>query len=443
MYSSIYRTARLFRRGGWETRQHLNELRRSQWLSKSELKRTQLAKIQHLTKYAYENIPYYRNLYKKINFHPQDLKTIEDFQSLPILTKQDVVNHLDEFVNPNFWNQVKKVETGASTGEPMKFYVEDSFWWWNVAYEQRGREWHGVHEGDKIAWVWGSQTDMYDWNWQARLKARFMRHQYLNAFNMTERNMKTFADKLIKWKPAMVRAYASMIYLFAQFLKKNNITNIRPKLIETTAEKLKTHQRQLIEETFQCVVADCYTAREFATIAYACEFGNLHVGESRYLELLDKGRVIEDDRAGEVVITSLHQFGMPFIRYKLDDEAYLNLEDCPCGRSLPVLKEILGRKNDYILTIDDQYVHDGFFAFFFWSKPEVVRYQIYQPDKKSLEVRLICDREINHTWLKTVEHELKEQLGKMMDIDIQVVRKIDLTKAGKHRFIISDVIKNQ
>lgn len=441
MYSRLYRTLRLFYPGGWETRKHLNSLRKTQWLSRSELDQYQFSKIKHLVTSAYENIPYYHHLYQDHDIHPLEVKTWDDFHSLPIVTKEDVKKHLEEFINPRKQTYAQDVFTGASTGEPMKFYIEDSFWWWNAAYEQRGREWHGVQEGDKVAWIWGAEDDIPDWTWYAQIKSRLMRHRYLNAFNMTEKNMKQFADMLQTWQPALIRAYSSMLYLFARFLKENHIDDLRPTFVETTAEKLKPHQKKLVSDVFHCPVVDVYTAREFGTIGYTCEAGNLHIGETRYLELISNDHLPSGEQAGTVVITSLHQNLMPFIRYQLDDEACFSTEKCPCGRELPILKEIFGRTNDYILTPDDRFVHDGFFNFYFWTKPGVVQYQIYQPRVDHLQVRLVVGEEIDQGSLDTMRDELREELGKSMSIDIQVLDELELTPAGKNRYLISDVVE--
>lgn len=141
----------------------------------------------------------------------------------------------------------------------------------------------------------------------------------MNAFGMTEAKMQAFAEMLVRWQPAMFRAYASATSLFAEFIRQRGITGIHPRLIETTAEKVTEPQRQLLEEVFHCPVADCYTCRELATIAYQCEMGGLHVCETRYLEIVANGKVVPAGRLGEVVVTSLHQLAMTFIRYKNGD----------------------------------------------------------------------------------------------------------------------------
>jgi phenylacetate-CoA ligase len=439
MYASLYRTMRLFWPGGLETRRYLRELEHTQWLSRSELEAWQLAKIQQLVRYAYEHVPYYRELYQRHDIHPEDIKSLKDFQALPFLAKEDVNNHLDALVSPEFRGWLQPESTGGSTGQPMRFFVEDSFWWWNAALEFRGRRWHGVREGDKMAWVWGAQRDMPGWSWQSRLKARIMQQRYLNAFGLTEAKMQAFAEMLVRWQPTMFRAYPSALSLFAQFIKERGITGIRPRLIETTAEKVTGPQRELLEGVFHCPVADCYSARELATVAYQCEMGGLHVCETRYLEIVANGQVVPPGQLGEVIVTSLHQFAMPFIRYKNGDMAIYEVGDCPCGRGLPALREIVGRTHDFLVTADGQFVHGEFFAYIFRVKSEVAGYQVYQPDRKHLEVRLMCKQDVDPTWLDNVRAEIQARFGEAVQISLQVVDQIELTPAGKHRYVISEV----
>jgi phenylacetate-CoA ligase len=438
VYSTVYRLLRALRTNEAQTRHHLRQLEHLQWLSHAELEEWQLGKLQSLIAYAYEHVPFYRERFKQHGINPQDIQSLKDFSAIPYLTKEDINANIEDLISPEikqvYWN-----ETGGSTGQPMRFLVEDSFWRWNVAHEFRGRHWFGVHEGDKVAWVWGALRDMPDWHWRSRLKAKVMRHRYLNAFGMTEGNMHSFAQMLVKWKPKMIRAYSSALELFARFIKDEAITGIQPKLIETTAETVTRPQRQLFEEVFQCPVVDCYSAREFATIAYQCPMGGRHVCETRHLELVADGEAVSPGELGEVVITSMHQFAMPFIRYKIGDMGIYEDGHCLCGRGLPVLREIVGRLHDYLVTSDGQFVHGEFFAYIFRPKPQVVRYQVYQPDRHHLDVRLLCRQHMSDTWLEEVREQIQDRFGPSTQINVRIVDNLELTPAGKHRFIISKV----
>ena len=439
MYAEFYRKMRLLKPGGRATRNYLQELTRLQWLSQEELAAWQLARLQSLVRHAYTHVPFYRARYQQADIHPDDIKSLSDFEALPFLTRQDVNENYDQLITPNVQGKLYPNETGGSTGQPMHFIVEDSFWHWNIALRTRGRNWYGVDQGDKMAWVWGAPRDMPNWSWKRRTRAWIMRARYLNAFSLTEEKMLAFAQMLQQWQPTMFKAYASALYIFARFLKSHGIMDIRPKLVETTAEKVTQPQRELFEEVFQSPVADCYSSRELATIAYQCPHGGLHVGENRYLEVIQNDKVAPPGQLGEVTITSLHQYVMPLIRYKIGDLAIASADPCACGRSLPVLREVVGRTHDYLVTAEGQFVHGEFFAYTFRVKPEVAQYQIYQPDKQHLEVRVICNQAVGDAWLDNARAEIQARFGPQMHIELTLVDEIPLTAAGKHRYIISEV----
>jgi phenylacetate-CoA ligase len=439
MYPSFYQALRLLLPGGIRTRKRLRELERMQWWSRSDLELWQLMRIQQLVEYAYAHVPFYRHRYQTEDIHPADIKSLDDFENLPFLTREDVKNNLDALISPDWRGKLYLSETGGSTGTPIHFFVEDSFWRWNIALEARGRRWYNVQVGDKMAWVWGAPRDMPEWSWRKRLIAGIRRQRYLNAFMMSDSRMQAFAEMLVDWQPAIIRAYPSALSLFAKFIKERGITGIRPKAIETSAEKVTEVQRQLLEDVFQCPVVDCYGSRELGAIAWECKEGNRHLSETHYIEIDAGGKKAQPGQMGEVVVTSLIQYAMPFIRYKNDDIAVLGGDNCTCGRGLHILQEVVGRTHDYLITDDGQFVHGLFFAYIFRVKPEVVRYQIYQPDRKNLEVRVVCRQEIDSAWIEQVKGEIQARFGDSVNVLLQIVDRIELTPAGKHRYIISDI----
>lgn len=243
MYSGLYRQFRRFYSGGAVKQQRLHELERTQWFSPEELDAWQLERLQRLVKYAVEHVPYYRDTYRRLGICAEDIRSRKDFEALPFLTREDVNNNLEALVSPELRSIALPNSTGGSTGEPMRFFKENAFGYWDNALELRGRGWYGVQEGDKVAWVWGAPQDMANWSWKAKLRARLLRERYLNAFSMTEPKMEAFARTLVRWKPAMIRAYASALTLFAEYVREHHIEGIRPRVIETSAEKVTPPQR--------------------------------------------------------------------------------------------------------------------------------------------------------------------------------------------------------
>ena len=174
-------------------------------------------------------------------------------------------------------------------------------------------------------------------------------------------------------------------------------------------------------------------------MGYQCPQGGLHVSEERYLELVANGRVVNPGQMGEVVITSLNQYAMPFIRYKNEDVGIYESEDCSCGRGMPVLREIVGRNSDLLVKPDGQIVHWSSIFTIMRHKPEVYQYQMYQSDREHLEVRLVCKQRVDSTLLEDIRNELRPCFGESMQISVKLVDRIELTSSGKRRFIISEV----
>jgi phenylacetate-CoA ligase len=130
---------------------------------------------------------------------------------------------------------------------------------------------------------------------------------------------------------------------------------------------------------------------------------------------------------------------MPFIRYTIGDMGVYETSTCTCGRGLPVLREVVGRVEDFLVDAEGEFMYGGIFDNVIQTRPEIVRYQVYQPDRRHVEVRLVCNREVDQVWLEGVRGELQSHFGAPMQISLQVVDRIPLTSAGKHRFVVSEV----
>src|SRR5690606_25431630 len=137
-----------------------------------------------------------------------------------------------------------------------------------------------------------------------------------------------------------------------------------PRSVIVGAEKLYPFQRKLIEEAFAAPVFETYGSREFMLIAAECDrHEGLHLtSEHLLVEILDEdGRPTPAGEAGNVVITDLYNFGMPFIRYANGDRAIAGWSKCSCGRGLPLLRQVTGRRLDVLHSPDGRRIPGEFF----------------------------------------------------------------------------------
>ncbi len=446
MYPLFYKMANLLLDpDGIIKYKYLRELERNQWRSQEELEILQLDKIQKIVEHAYVNVPFYKQRLTKAGMHPGDIKTLDDFQQLPVLTKQDIRMHQESLVAKNLPQRAMHLDaTGGSTGEPLSFYLSTDFKRWNWAASVRAESWHGHQPGNKEAWIWGADRDMPHWKWSKRLKARLKRQRWFNSFNMDENKMEEFAQVLVRFKPELLVGYTSALYLFAKYLEKRGIDDIRPKAVETSAEKLYDFQRTCLERVFACPVFDHYVSRELGCIAAQCPAGGMHVADDvRYVEVVANDRAAEPGQIGEIIVTDLTNFAMPFLRFKNGDRAVRADKPCSCGRGLSVLDEVVGRTADIFTTPDGKLISGLYFFHRLRGAPGIDRFQVRQLSDGAIEILFeALDEGVDENWLKDREREFREHFGEKTRLCFKKVQQIPPTSAGKHLFMISQVPVN-
>lgn len=416
-------------------------LQRTQWLPPEELRRLQEQQLRALVTYAYENVPYYRRLFEDRGIDLDGIKSIQDLGKLPVLTRQIIRDNSSSLVAQNYKGRVKSHSTGGTTGEPLKLYKpKDEGWSWGAYY--RGLSWYGFEPGDKQARIWGGLSHGSLAHRMMSKAASFLeRETSLSAFDLSERKMSQFANKLKGFQPTIIIGYSSGLYIFAEYLRHRGIQDIKPKAVITSAEKLFEHQRQSIRETFGCDVFEWYGCGEVLSIAYECpEHQGLHIStEKVILEVIrEDGSACKSGERGRIVVTDLWNYAMPFIRYENGDVGTLSDEDCSCGRSLPLLKCVEGRITD-IISMKDRYISAPVLTTIFKNLP-VRQYQVIQEAEEKILIKVVKAGEYSDQDTKYILKTMRQHTGVAVEIEIKFVDDIPPSaSSGKRRVVISHV----
>lgn len=424
---------------GTRVMSRLRELEKTQWLKPKEISRIQERRLRALVKQAYENTKFYNKLFKERGLKPSDIKTGEDLAKLPILTKKDIKANFDDLVAINYpRHKMIPWSTGGSTGEPMRFLVIRKHRSWETAAMLRGASWCGYELGDKLALLWGSLLDISESKkFYKRIMNTLLREIVLNSHELSEENMRTYAERLLKFKPKIVKGYASAVDLFARFLKHEKI-ELNPEAVITTCEKLFDHQRKRIENVFGCDVFDSYGSREVEEIATECkEHVGYHIAsENVVIEFTKNGEHVAPGETGSILVTNLCNYAMPFIRYEIGDLGKPSNEICPCGRGLPLLNSVEGRIVDVIVT-PEKFVSPVNLSLIF-KDPSVRQFQIIQKRDKKIVVKIIKGTGYTSKDTKYIIDMLRRYLGNI-EIALEFVDSIPQTESGKTRLVISEI----
>ncbi|MHC4386860.1 MAG: methyltransferase domain-containing protein, partial [Planctomycetota bacterium] len=409
-------------------------LEENQWQSSQEIERIQWDMLQSLLKHTYEHVPFYRRLFETHGIDPRDIRTMDDFQKIPVLRKADIQQNLEAMRAENCpQDQLIKDATGGSTGQPLVFYRDLPAKEWLLAASRRFRRWMGYNSKSRLALIWGADRDFPT--------SERPNQRWLNAFNCSEKDIESFMAELVRWKPDAIRAYSSSIAMVASYMAENNIPAPRPHVIECAAEKLWPSQRRLIERVFGCPVYEMYGSRELPALACECESHNgMHIfSDVRLIETLDNGKPTAPGQEGSLVITDLVNYGMPLIRYEIGDVGVISDKQCPCGRGFPLLKEIKGRVSSTIQAPDGRRIHGEYFTHLFYNVPAVKAFQVRQKKIDEVVVLIQPDKNFKNAVMKPILKQMRQHLGSEVNIDWQCVDDIPLTPTGKRHFTISEI----
>lgn len=409
-----------------------------------ELEHEQVKQLRHLIKFVYEYVPYYRNLFKDLGLLPRDVRAIKDLGKLPVLTKDTIKEHWEE-LKPTNLSSMKYYSwaTGGSTGTPMAYRLSKHDRFLGGALLYRGWGYGGFELGDKMIILAGSSLDVGAKSHLVTKVHEVSRNlKKLSSFDMGKTEMQKYVGVFNSFEPHFFSGYASSIYFFARWLEENQVSVPSLEGVFTTAEKLFPHMRRTIEDVFDCDVYDTYGLNDGGVSAFECpEHVGLHIDTERsILEIVDGDCLAVEEGEGQILATSLHNYAMPFIRYTTGDEGFLLDEPCACGRGYPLLKEILGRQQEMLITPEGKHIHGEYITHIFWEIPHVKEFQVVQKEINRLIFNIVPEEGFDEKSLNYVRTVIGSR-SEGWNIEFQFVDAIDRTSAGKYKFIINNVVK--
>ncbi|MFQ5884735.1 MAG: phenylacetate--CoA ligase family protein [Thermoplasmata archaeon] len=403
---------------------------KTQWLRREDLDRLTEKSLRFLVSYAYENVPYYHRMMKKHGISPDSMRTIKDLSRMPILTKQIIRDNFDSLISKSVPSQHRiLLETGGSTGVPLRFYstqVADTRAWASMF---RARFWQGTVRNYRMAQISGTVPQPNGWK---------RNEIFFSAFEISEEIFPRVADELAKFRPRHITGYASYLALLANYLIENGVDNIRPYAVETQSEMVFPHMRRAIEEAFQCPVFDHYGCKE--TTIKACECSRhegYHISvENGLVETIKDGDQVVGEY-GSILMTDFWNLAMPFIRYDVGDSAVISDDTCSCGRSLPLIESILGRNNDIVVLPHGRFLPGEFFPHILKDVSGIRQYQVIQDSLRSFTVKMVKSRTFGDKDKQLLLSNLANWLGNEIEVNLEYVDDISLSPTGKQKIVVS------
>lgn len=422
--------------------QRIDELEKNQWKTKEELARLQALKLKRLLIHAYETVPFYRQRFDNLGIDVTDLHHPECFSQIPLLTKKDINENRDRMISTKKNDdKLLPYSTSGSTGEALYFYYDMRSWAYRSATVIRNQKWLGIRLGDRSARLWGAPMDLKKAAAvRGRLHGWANNIMFLSSYDLSDEKLEDYERKLSGFKPKLLTSYPGPLTVFAEYLMKNKKKITSVKAIICSAETLFPWQRDLAEKAFCCPVYNRYGCREFGDIAQECaKREGLHVNADRFVvEIIDEAlKPAREGEIGELIITDLDNYGMPFIRYRIGDTASFKKELCSCGRGLPLLEQVEGRTLDIVRTPNGNRLGGTFWTILFKSRPGIKSFQVIQEKLEEITVKYVKDTKVANIDFPSFERRIQEKCGANFVSHFKEVEDIPKTSSGKSRFIVS------
>lgn len=407
--------------------------------SQQSISSTQNAKLRQLIRYCFNNIKYYKEVFRKAGIRPEHISCTADLERIPILTRDQLRTRFWDFL-PKELPPCRVSRTSGSTGVPVCILSDKRSRMFNSAAVIRYRRASGIPIiGRPILTPLKTQSEPNKrphWTFVQGIHETY----YLNPYADSEENLEYAKQLLTKLsKPALV-GITPAIRALAYKVRDGVFPFFRPSVILTSGEVLMSDVRQLLESTFGTTVTDIYACNEASDVAWQCpQTRGYHINADNVIvEIVTDDKPVPDGRMGEVVITNLNRFAMPIIRYKNGDLAKLTQESCPCGCKLPMIAEIIGRTGQDIFLPNGKTMP--------WNQlkslmthPQVRQFQLAQGRDGALTIRYVAGKDADPDVLEALLlQRYKDLLGPSMKITVERTDAIAPAASGKSKLVVSE-----
>lgn len=428
------------KRYGGKYKKYLTLFKSTSTLPLDALVEIQNKEFKKLINFATTNSTFYTKLYKDIDI--ATIQTVDDIGQLPLVDKELLRTSTTEAYTISKSDGIIS-KTGGTTGKSLEivFTVDDMQK--RFAMLDNFRSNFGYRLGEKTAWFSGknllTNSDIG--------KNRFWKTDYLykvkyySTFHIKEEYLRHYLDDLIRFQPKFMVGFPSSIIEIARFGIKNKISFPENTItaIFPTAETITEEIRQVIESFFKTKIYDQYASSEGAPFIFQCTKNSLHLElQSGVFEVLnDENKPVS---MGKLVVTSFSTYGTPLIRYDIGDSVELSEGQCTCGNNNPLVKQILGRIDDYIYSIQNGKINLGNVSNTLKDTSGIIKFQAIQNQLEAIEIKVVTDKNVFDSKVESIfMKNWRDRVGEGMKIELHYVDDIPVEKSGKYRMVKNNI----
>jgi phenylacetate-CoA ligase len=419
----------------------LFQLESSQWLPADRLQQLQLRQLENLLRHAYATVPYYRASWAG-KFDPQQPLTIERLSALPLLSRRDLQGRFEELKSaavPAEHGGTQETRSSGSTGAPVRVLKTQLLQLLWRSFTLRDHLWHRRDLRAKLAGIRHGIPEGEFGNWGPASDGIVATGPAVALGVRSDANAQL--QWLIRHEPGYLLTYPSIAAELARLSLESGARLLNLREVRTLGEQLAPEVRELCRKAWSVPVVDVYSADEVGYVALQCpENEHYHVqSEGMLVEILDEsGKPCPPGAVGRVVVTPLHNFAMPLIRYELGDLAEAG-EPCSCGRGLPVLRRILGRVRNMLVTVSGERYWPALGLRSIEQVAPIIQYQLAQKELDLIEARLVTAAPLPAEQEERLRQHILSRLPSGLRLEFSYRDSIPRSASGKFEDFVSEL----
>lgn len=409
-----------------------------------QLARLQLANLSALMDHALKHVPYYQ----RGEYAP--VKDWSDWARLPVLTRRQLQRNeqalrADIDLSGREGRTYKKRSSG-STGRPVAVLTTERAQRYWRALTLRDHLWQQRDFSQAYATIRyfdrgeAMPPGLSQPSWGSSVRSMFQTGPGLGLSSSAP------LDAQYQWlrrsRPGYLHTYPSVLRALAEM----NLASKEPISLlgmATFGENLEPDTRSFVQQSFGGRLSDMYSCQELGYIALQCpRYDHYHVqAEVCLVEVLDDdNQACAPGTLGRVVVTHLHNYAMPLIRYDIGDYAIAgDARDCDCGIRLPILERVVGRSRNLVTYPDGTRNWPSYNPMKLMEILPNAQFQLVQKRVDSLLLRIGTDRQPTEETLREIKDTITEAMGHPFDIQVEILPQIPRSKNGKYEEFQSDV----
>lgn len=424
--------------------------RRLPWWPRERIERLQRRRLRSIVRHAYETVPFYREAMHERGRSPGDFRTVADLAMLPPIDGDMVRRDPERFVSSRYDDRSRHVwyTTGSPTHGSKLIYWDLASIRHKLALAERDRAvlagLVGQGFGQRQLFILPPSALPFEirdrWHEQLILPRSLAdRHRLPPDLPFAE-----IARAIGEIRPHVVFSFGSFADHFFRESADRGRSIAVPKVWVYGGDMLSVGGRELIEARFGCPVYSTYQAVETGRLGFQCERrGGFHLNiDLCAVHIVDgAGREVGPDVVGDLIVSNLHNRAMVLLNYRIGDRGALSGSACACGRSLPILERLEGRRSETIVLADGRTLSSlGVEVIFRHELQHTIKVQIAHPAPGRIRWRIVPCTDVDREWLRVALIDGgRKLLGEGTEIEVEFVDEIPSSPQGKFQRVVVPV----